>query len=89
MFASNVETGERLATPTIVCAARWNTESTSYSPSARSISAPSQTSPTTTFTRASVPSSASADTATESRRSTVVRAPRCSRAFTSQLPNSP
>ena len=39
MLASKVETGERLATPTIVCAARWKTVSTSYSPSARSISA--------------------------------------------------
>ena len=38
MFVSKVETGLRLAMPTIVWAARWKTVSTSYSPRARSSS---------------------------------------------------
>ena len=35
MFVSYVESGERLAVPTIVCAPRWKTAFTSYSFSAR------------------------------------------------------
>ena len=35
MFVSNVESGERFAVPTIVCAARWKTALTSYSLSTR------------------------------------------------------
>ena len=50
MFVSNVDSGAVLAIPTIVWAARWKTVSTSYSPSARSISGPSQMSPWTTLT---------------------------------------
>ena len=51
MFVSKVETGLRLAMPTIVWAARWKTVSISYSPRARSSSAWSRTSPRTTLTR--------------------------------------
>jgi hypothetical protein len=36
MFDSNVESGDRFATPTIACAARWKQTSTPYSLSARS-----------------------------------------------------
>ena len=38
MFVSKVEIGLRFAMPTMVCAARWKTVSTSYSPSVRSSS---------------------------------------------------
>ena len=37
MFASYVETGFRLAAPTWLCAARWNSVRISYSPRRRSI----------------------------------------------------
>ena len=37
MLVEKVETGLRFAMPTMVCAARWKTTSTSYSPSTRSI----------------------------------------------------
>ncbi len=49
-FVSNVETGLRLAMVTMVWAARWITVSTSYSPSTRSRSAWSRTSPRTVAT---------------------------------------
>ena len=48
MLVSSVETGLRLATPTVVCAARWKTVAISYSPSARSSASWSRTSPRTT-----------------------------------------
>ena len=89
MFVSNVDTGPRLATPTIAWAARWKTVSTSYSPSTRSISAASQTSPCTTSTRRSVPSRTSAESVDRvSLEHGHARAPAWS-ALTSQLPSSP
>ena len=63
MLVSNVDTGERLAVPTSVCAARWKTLSTSYSFSARAIRPSVQMSPWTTSTAPSRPSSRSGETA--------------------------
>ena len=51
MLVSKVETGLRLAMPTMVWAARWKTVSISYSPRLRSSSSRSQMSPRTTLTR--------------------------------------
>src|SRR5437588_5233569 len=88
-LVSKVAVGERSAVPTSVWAARWNTVSTSYSARARSTTAASRTSPQTTSTRASVPSSAKAESAGSSRRRTATRASRASSAFTSHEPRSP
>ena len=60
-FDSNVDSGERFAVPTIVCAARWKTVSTSYSPSARATRPASLRSPWTT-------SNASLDAVEQQRR---------------------
>src|SRR4051812_47967299 len=89
ILASNVETGLRLAMPTIVCAARWKTISTSCSPSARSRRARSQTSPRTSLTRSIRPDRTRAHRGTQSRTRQVISAPASSRRRTSQPPTSP
>src|SRR5271154_3358805 len=65
MFVSNVEVGLRLATGTVVCAARWSTVSTSYSPRTRSRRVPSRTSPRTILTRLAAFDPKSSDSGTQ------------------------
>jgi hypothetical protein len=88
-FVSNVDAGDELAVTTSAWAARWKTVSTSYSPSTRSSSASSLTSPSTTVTWRSRSNSASALTGGWSRRRTVTRSPRSSSARTSHAPSRP
>src|ERR1035437_6062608 len=89
MLVSSVEMGFRFATPTIACAARWKTVSISYSPSERSSTSWSRTSPRTTVTLFSRPVPSSVLRGTQSRTSAVTLAPSSTSRRTSQPPSSP
>ena len=90
MFVSKVETGLRLAMPTIVCAARWKTVSISYSPSTRSTTAPVADVAADDRSRDSrSPLRTSSDCGTQSRTRQTTSAPASTRRRTSQPPTSP
>src|SRR5579883_637340 len=89
MFDSKVERGERLATPTIACAARWKQVSTSYSLIARSTSAKSAIEPWTRFMRSAIPCSRSRRSPAESRIMPTTLAPAPTSASHSQLATKP
>src|SRR5689334_5905086 len=89
MLLSNVDSGFRLAIPTMVWAARWNTVSISYSASVRSIRSRSRISPRTTLTHSIVRLRTSSLFGTQSRTRQTTSAPALARLRVSQLPSRP
>src|SRR5262245_25214597 len=89
MLLSNVDSGLRLAVPTIVCAARCRTVSISYSFSARSTRSKSSTSPWTAVTAPHSGLCSTSEPGTRSRTRPTTLAPRCTSSRVVHAPRMP
>src|SRR6266849_4703375 len=89
MLDSKVDSGDRLATPTIAWAARWKTVSTSYSLMARSTTPGVLILPCTSSMRSTMPSASRRRPPPESRSTPTTVAPRASKPAASPPPTNP